>query len=90
MREWKRGEIQALGAVAKLMILGGGFVAMYELYLEFRLDEFTRKLPGSLISGPFPRVFLAVLVALAGCALALWLWRVGKRAGVSTRPFERE
>jgi hypothetical protein len=90
MREWKRGEIQAIGAVAKLMILGGGFVALFTGYLDFNYATFVSGLPATLTSGAFPTLFGAVLVLLLGCALGCWLWKVGKRTGISTRPFDRD
>ena len=89
MREWKRGEIQAIGSVAKLLILGGIFVAMHGLYLDFNWTEFSQGLPGSLVSEPFPRIFIAILIFLVGCALSVWLWRIRKKTGISTRPFDR-
>ncbi len=89
MREWKRGEIQAIGAVAKLMILGGGFVTLITSYLDFTFATFVQGLPGTLTSGPFPTLLGGSVVLLLGCALAVWLWRVQRRTGLSTQPFDR-
>lgn len=89
MREWKRGEIQAIGSVAKLMIIGGAFVVLHAAWLDFKYSEFTKGLPSTLVSGPFLRILIASVVLLLGVTLSVWLWRVRKRTGLSTRPFGR-
>ncbi|MEQ8787941.1 MAG: hypothetical protein RIC55_16665 [Pirellulaceae bacterium] len=89
MRDWKRGEIQAIGAVAKLMIVGGGFVVLHGVWLDFKWAEFTKGLPGTLATDPYPRILIAGVVMLMGAALSIWLWGVRKRTGITTRPFDR-
>jgi hypothetical protein len=90
MREWKRGEVQAIGVAAKLMIIGGFFVALGSLWLDFDSADFVEGLPRTLVSGPFATTLVAGVVFLLGCTLAVWLHRVQKRAGISTQPFDRE
>lgn len=88
MREWKRGEIQAIGTAAKLMILGGGFVTLIT-YLEFNFTTFMQGLPATLTSGDFPTLLGAGIVFLLGCTLAVWLWQIRRKTGISTQAFDR-
>jgi len=89
MREWKQGEVQAIGAAAKLMIIGGAFVALYSIWLQFDYSHFVKGLPGTLVSGPFVTILIASVVFLSGCALGIWLYRLRKKTGLSTRPFDK-
>ena len=89
MREWKRGELQAIGAAAKLMILGGGFVVLFTSYLDFNASQFLHGLPGTLITSPFTTLLGGTVVLVMGCTLGIWLWRVRRRTGISSQPFDR-
>ena len=90
MREWKRGELQAIGAVAKLMILGGGFVVLFTSYLDFNVSQFLDGLPGTLVTSPFTTLLGGTIALSLGVALRVWLWRVQKRTGISSQPFDRK
>ncbi len=89
MRDWKRGELQAIGAAAKLMILGGGFVVLFTSYLDFNVAPFFDGLPGTLITSPFTKLLGGTVILAIGCTLGVWLWRVRRRTGISSQPFDR-
>ena len=90
MRDWKRGELQAIGAVAKLLMLGGGFVVLFTSYLDFNARQFVDGLPSTLITSPFTTLFGGIIALALGIALRLWLWRVQKKTGISSQPFDRK
>jgi hypothetical protein len=89
MRDWKCGELQAVGAGAKLLILGGGFVVLFTSYLDFDVSRFLNGLPGTLITSPFTTLLGGAVALTIGCLLGIWLWRVRRRTGISTQPFDR-
>ena len=88
MPEWKRGDIQAIGVVAKLLIVGGA-VTICAAFMDFDLAAIKRGLPGTLISGPVLTLLIGSVVFLLGFTIAIWLWRVRRRTGISTQPFDR-
>ena len=63
------------------MIVGGIFVVLHSAYLDFKYSAFINGLPDTLISGPFPTIFIASVIFLFGCVLAVWLYRVKKGQG---------
>ena len=89
MRDLKRGEIQAIGAVAKLLMLGGGFVVLFTSYLDFNASWFVEGLPNTLITSPFTTLLGGIVTLAIGLAIAVWLWRVRRRTGISSQPFDR-
>ena len=89
MRDWKRGETQAIGAVAKLLMLGGGFVVLFTSYLDFNASRFVDGLPNTLITSPFTTLLGGIVTLAIGLAIAVWLWRVRRRTGISSQPFDR-
>jgi hypothetical protein len=79
MREWKRGQLQMIRAIAGLLQGGGGAVFVYILMFA----------QGELISSQVAALLGAIASFLAGYGLFRWLGRTERATGLSSHPFDR-
>lgn len=77
MRNWKRGELQALSAAAKFLIFLGLFMVVFSVYDRVRLNQ------------DWPWAVLGAILATGGLALGVWVMRLQKLTGLSGKPFRK-
>lgn len=74
MRDWKRGELQALSAAAKFLIFLGLFMVAFNVYNRVTIRQ----------DWPWP--VLGGILAVAGLVLGIWDMRLQKATGFSGKP----